>query len=68
MNALSRLSEHGQSCWLDDLNRRMISSGDLARRVAAGVHGVTSNPATFAKAVATGDYDREIEAAAAAGS
>ena len=67
MNALSRLSEHGQSCWLDDLNRRMISSGDLARRVAAGVHGVTSNPATFAKAVATGDYDREIEAAAAAG-
>ena len=31
MNALSRLAEHGQSCWLDDLNRRMIASGELAR-------------------------------------
>jgi transketolase len=67
MNALSRLSRLGQSCWLDDLNRRMITSGKLARRVAAGVHGVTSNPATFAKAIATGDYDREIERAAALG-
>jgi transketolase len=67
MTALSRLFRHGQSCWLDDLDRRMISSGELARRVAAGVHGVTSNPATFAKAIATGDYDREIEREAAFG-
>jgi Transaldolase/Fructose-6-phosphate aldolase/Transketolase, C-terminal domain len=67
MNALSRLSRLGQSCWLDDLNRRMITRGELARRISAGIHGVTSNPATFAKAIATGDYDREIEHAAAAG-
>lgn len=67
MNALSRLFALGQSCWLDDLNRGMITSGQLARGVAAGVHGVTSNPATFAKAIATGDYEREIERAAAAG-
>jgi transaldolase len=31
------------------------------------VRGVTSNPATFATAIASGDYDRDIERAAAEG-
>ena len=68
MNALSRLQALGQSCWLDDLSRRIIADGEFARLVREGVHGVTSNPATFAKAISGGgDYDRRIEALAAAG-
>src|SRR5579875_3017932 len=67
MNALSQLVALGQSCWLDDLSRRLLASGELARLVEQGVRGVTSNPATFAKAIESGDYDRDIERAAAAG-
>ncbi|HZU90304.1 MAG TPA: transaldolase family protein, partial [Stellaceae bacterium] len=67
MNALSQLATFGQSCWLDDLSRHLIGSGELARLVDQGVRGVTSNPATFAKAIESGDYDRDIERAASAG-
>lgn len=67
MNSLSQLAALGQSCWLDDLSHRLIRSGELARLVASGVHGVTSNPATFAKAIESGDYDHDIEQAAIAG-
>jgi len=58
------------SCWMDDLNRRMIVTGDLARRVAEeGLRGITSNPAIFEKAVAQGtNYDHDLARAAAAGS
>lgn len=67
MNPGRELLAHGQSCWLDDLTRRMIESGELARRVADGeLLGITSNPSTFAKSVKQGNgYDRDIAAAAA---
>ena len=70
MNRMVELINHGQSCWMDDLNRRMIVTGDLARRVAEeGLRGITSNPAIFEKAVAQGtDYDHDLARAAAAGS
>lgn len=60
---LHRLSEFGQSYWLDNLTREMIDSGELERRVAEeGLRGVTSNPKTFAVSVQAGeDYDRDIE-------
>ena len=51
MNALKAMLALGQSCWIDDLSRKMIRSGELARLVDAGVRGVTSNPATFKKAM-----------------
>lgn len=62
MNPLLQLAEYGQSYWLDNLTREMITSGDLARRVAeAGLRGVTSNPAIFHKAITGGrDYDARI--------
>lgn len=66
MNPLLELSHHGQSYWLDNLTRRALLSGDLARRVAQeDLRGVTCNPKTFHDAV-TGsrDYDEQIEAAA----
>ena len=61
---------HGlhQSLWLDNLSRRLIRSGDLARLRDLGVTGITSNPTIFHKAVAQGaDYDADIRRLASAG-
>ena len=57
-NGLAALAEAGVSVWLDDLDRSRLDSGGLAQLVAAGVRGVTTNPAIFEKAVssATGAY------------
>ncbi len=65
-NALQQLWRHGQSPWIDFIDRDLIASGKLADLVDDGIRGLTSNPTIFAKAVATGQYDdlvrREIEA------
>ena len=51
----------GQSVWLDNLERRWLASGELARRLEEGVRGITSNPTIFAKAMAGSDaYDEQI--------
>lgn len=48
----SALTRAGVSIWLDDLNREMISSGELKRLTQAkNVVGVTTNPAIFASAI-----------------
>src|SRR5262245_52485229 len=62
MNSLLQLAACGQSYWLDNLTRGMITSGALHRRVTEeGLHGVTSNPNTFHKAVAKSrDYYTQI--------
>jgi transaldolase len=66
-NALRKLAACGQSCWLDNLSRQMMTDGELSHLVALGVRGVTANPATVAKAIATGaDSDTDIRQAAAA--
>lgn len=68
MNRMTELSAHGQSCWMDDLTRRMITNGELAHRVEQGLRGITSNPTIFETAMAEGgDYDSDIARAAAAG-
>ena len=63
MKALLQLIKYGQSYWLDNLTRRKITSGELKRRVTEqGLHGVTSNPAIFDKAISGGDdYDAQIQ-------
>jgi transketolase len=67
-NTLRLLAAYGQSCWIDDLSRRMLRTGELADLVEKGVSGVTANPATFGKAITESDeYDREIERGAASG-
>ena len=48
---LDVLRDHGQSVWLDDLDRRLLADGELARLIEAGVSGLTSNPSTFAAAL-----------------
>lgn len=55
MNPITQLAEVGVSVWLDDLGRDRLTSGELARLVAGGVRGVTTNPSIFAAAVSTGD-------------
>lgn len=52
---LQRLAAEGVSVWLDDLSRRRIASGDLARLVASGrVVGITTNPSIFRAAIGSG--------------
>ena len=66
LHALSRL---GQSPWLDNLSRGLLTSGDLGRLVSQGIVGVTDNPTIFQQALAgAGDaYDDPIRRAAQGG-
>ena len=59
---LLELARFGQSYWMDDLSRPMITSGELERRVAEeGLTGVTLNPSIFRAALHASDaYDRQI--------
>lgn len=62
MNPLRQLAALGQSVYLDEISRRMLATGELARLIADdGIHGVTSNPAIFEKAIGgSDDYDERI--------
>ncbi len=66
---IARLLEYGQSPWYDNISRRLIEGGELARMITEdGIRGVTSNPTIFEKAVAAGeDYDSRVEELARAG-
>ena len=58
----------GQSFWYDNIQRSLITSGELKRLIDDfGVLGVTSNPSIFDKAISqSADYDGQmIELAAA---
>ena len=61
-NPLIGLKEVGQSVWLDNLNRKLIHSGELKRLVDEdGLSGITSNPAIFQKAISgSADYDSSL--------
>jgi transaldolase len=62
MSSLSKLSECGQSYWLDNLSRKKIQSGELKQRIQDGLRGLTSNPAIFSKAISkSNDYDVQIK-------
>ncbi|HEX4211802.1 MAG TPA: bifunctional transaldolase/phosoglucose isomerase [Candidatus Dormibacteraeota bacterium] len=58
---IQELRAEGQSLWLDNIRRQLISSGELRRLREEGVTGVTSNPTIFEKAVAgSTDYDEAL--------
>lgn len=61
--------EYGQSIWMDNLSRDILTSGELAELIQTrGVLGITSNPAIFEKAiVGNAIYDTEIVAGIKAG-
>ena len=68
MRATAALHERGQSLWLDNITRRMLDSGQMARYVDEySITGLTSNPSIFDKAIESGDYDAEIREKAARG-
>jgi transaldolase len=69
MNAATRLHDAGQSLWLDNITRALLTSGTLARYIADfAVTGLTSNPTIFDKALTgSADYDDQIRAQVATG-
>ena len=61
MNSVNALGKHGQAVWLDFLARGFMIDGGLQRLVDDGLHGVTSNPSIFEKAIGeTDEYDEAI--------
>jgi transaldolase len=62
---LHTLHAAGQAVWLDYIDRDLVRSGELARRIADdSLTGMTSNPTIFEKALAQGTlYDEQIAAA-----
>jgi transaldolase len=63
MNALNTLHDLGQSVWLDNIRRELLSSGTLAKWIQElSVTGLTSNPTIFEHAISHGtDYDAAIQ-------
>src|SRR5699024_8492222 len=68
-SALADLSAAGVSIWLDDLNRAMISEGELQQLIdTRDVVGVTTNPTIFANALSDGEaYTDQVKELVAAG-
>jgi transaldolase len=69
MKATERLNRLGQSLWLDNITRDLITSGTLQRYIdELSVTGLTSNPSIFDHAITHSKaYDDEIGRQAAAG-
>jgi transaldolase / glucose-6-phosphate isomerase len=58
---IQELQKQGQSLWLDNIRRQLITSGELEKLRDEGVSGVTSNPTIFEKAVSgSTDYDEAL--------
>jgi transaldolase len=62
MNATQQLHDLGQSLWLDNITRALLTSGTLGRYIKEfAVTGLTSNPTIFDHAIKNGDvYDGAI--------
>jgi transaldolase/glucose-6-phosphate isomerase len=61
-NPLVELAKTGQSVWFDQMERRLVSSGDLKRMIDEDdLRGLTSNPTIFEKAIGgSDDYDEQL--------
>ena len=69
MKATRHLHDLGQSLWLDNITRGLLTSGTLRRYIEdLSVTGLTSNPSIFDKAIKDADfYDDAIRQKSAAG-
>src|SRR5882724_4866641 len=69
MNATWQLHDLGQSLWLDNITRRLLTSGTLSRYIKElAVTGLTSNPTIFDHAIKDSDsYDDAIRKKTLAG-
>jgi transaldolase len=59
---IQQLTQLGQSLWYDNIQRRLLDSGELAAMITRGdIRGVTSNPTIFHNAISkTSDYDSAL--------
>ncbi len=65
---LQAIAELGQSIWIDNISRSMITKGKLKSLIDLGLRGQTSNPTIFKQAISSSsDYDQEIQRMAQAG-
>jgi len=62
MNPIQTLTILGQSLWYDNIQRKLLESGELKTMIERGdIRGVTSNPSIFHKAIADStDYDSAL--------
>jgi transaldolase len=69
MKATQQLHDLGQSLWLDNITRGLLTSGTLAKYIREySVTGLTSNPTIFDKAIRESNfYDDAIHEKAASG-
>jgi transaldolase/glucose-6-phosphate isomerase len=69
MNRIENLHSLGQSIWYDNIQRRLLESGEMEELIRSGdIRGVTSNPSIFNNAIAkTHDYDAALKPMAWAG-
>ena len=62
-NPLLKISEFGQSIWLDYTRRDLVASGELQRLIQKdGLRGMTSNPSIFEQAIVGSEiYEKDIQ-------
>jgi transaldolase len=63
MNAVEKLFKAGQSVWYDNIQRGLLTNGEMAGMIQrAEIRGVTSNPTIFMKAITKSkDYDDSLK-------
>ncbi|HME31907.1 MAG TPA: bifunctional transaldolase/phosoglucose isomerase [Terriglobales bacterium] len=68
-NPLVQLHSLGQSVWLDQMRRSLLSTGELRRLIENdGLRGLTSNPTIFEKAISgSQDYAEQLASLAHSG-
>ena len=60
MNATRQLHDLGQSLWLDNITRGLLTGGALGRYISdLSVTGLTSNPTIFEQAIKGEDFYRD---------
>lgn len=65
MSVLNDLARIGESIWLDNINRKLLETGELKKMISEGLLGMTSNPTIFDKAISgSPDYDARIRKSA----
>ena len=69
MEPIHDLHQLGQSLWYDNIQRRMLENGEMAKLISRGdIRGVTSNPSIFHNAISKSqDYDTALGPLAKAG-
>lgn len=68
-DVIQKLTALGQSLWYDNIQRKLLESGELKAMIERGdIRGVTSNPTIFNNAIAKStDYDSALKPLAWAG-